>query len=138
MRSHLMIFAALILAILACAAFNNFEEQLPSQAFFLGTVFGAITPSVLAVAAFEVISRWRRRIDVPSCVAAYLVCTTGLVAYAFYALNGKADSLHSAAHMHVIMFPMLHGALAIVALSLAGLLTAGHWAFRTYVSPKVA
>ena len=138
MRSHLTIFAVFILAILGCAAFNSYEEELSSHAFFLGTVFGAIAPSVLAVAAFAIICHWRRRIDVSFCVAAYLVGSTGLLAYVFYALNGKADSLHSAAHVHVIAFPMLYGALTLGVLSLAGLLTASRWAFRTYVSPKAA
>jgi len=41
------------------------------------------------------------------------------IAYAYYASNGKADSLHSAAHMHVIVFPMLHACFTFVLLIIA-------------------
>jgi len=116
MKIHLVILLVINIATLVFAWVNNIEEELPDTVFFLETVAGAITPGIIAAAIFLVVSRFRRRIDYIFGFVAYVISLFGMIVYAIYASNGKADSLNTAAHMHVIMFPMLLGFVTLVAL----------------------
>jgi uncharacterized BrkB/YihY/UPF0761 family membrane protein len=116
MRIHLVILFAMNVATLVFAWVNNTEEELPDTAFFLETIAGAIASGIIAVAVFWAVSRFRKRIDYIFGFVAYMISLLGMIAYAIYASNGKADSLYYAAHMHVIVFPMLLGFVTLVAL----------------------
>lgn len=95
------------------ATINAIEESLPTHLFTLKVVLAAgisQLPGIILAAA-----HWHRpsRLMAAFLRPAYIVATTGVLAYAAYALNGRADSFNSAAHMHVIMFPILHCIFAI-------------------------
>ncbi|MES2477404.1 MAG: hypothetical protein V4640_16575 [Verrucomicrobiota bacterium] len=113
MKAHFLILGIITLVILFCAAFNSYEEELPTAVFYMGTVVASIVPSILGMAAFFMVTRLHGISNWPLCVASYMISITGMLAYTFYAANGKADSLHSSGHMHVIMFPVVYGFLAV-------------------------
>jgi hypothetical protein len=78
-------------------------------------------------------------------VPAYFMALTGCAAYFGYAVNGKADSLNSAAHLHIVFFPMLHcffglllyGFFAILAMFIgSGADTAGQASSSVHISPE--
>ena len=123
MKAHLVILVIITLVTLFCAAFNSYEEELPTAALQLGTVAAAIAPSILGMAAFIIVPRLLKDPKWPLCLASYMISGAGMLAYAFYAGNGKADSIHSSGHMHVIMFPIVYGLLAIFALASAIILS---------------
>ncbi len=66
--------------------------------------------------------RWKTRSGASLCVlaGAYAIAITGLLVFTLYAFDGKADSLNSAAHMHVIMFPILHCVFAFLVYGVTG------------------
>ena len=120
---HITILLGLVVLTFICAAFNSFEEKLPSAGFYILTVFGAVATPLVTIWVVYLVrhkSTFTRKVFV---LVAYFVCTTSLLAYINYAFNGKADSLHSAAHMHVIIFPIFHCFVSIIVM-LIGLLTA--------------
>jgi len=120
---HLNILLGLAGLTFACAAFNSFEEQLPSAGFYISTIFGAVAAPLFAVWVVHLVRHKPIFTSGVFVSVAYIVCVTALLAYTHYAFNGKADSLHSAAHMHVIAFPIFHGFVSII-LMLTGLLIA--------------
>ena len=108
--NHIRILSVVFSLTFLCAAFNSWEEQLPNIVFYLGTVLGAIITSFFAILFIIVLrntsaSQFTRSVFI---VLAYIVCGTAMFAYFYYAINGKADSLHSAAHVHVVIFPFFH------------------------------
>ena len=120
---HIHILLGLAGLTFACAAFNSFEEQLPGLGFYTSTVFGAVAAPLFAVWVVYLLRHKPLFTQGVFVGVAYVVCVTALLSYTNYALNGKADSLHSAAHMHVIMFPIFHGLVTIIVM-LIGLLIA--------------
>ena len=106
-------------AILCFAAFNSYEEQLPTWSFYISTVIGAIIAPALAVTSLLIALKLSNRINIPLLIVAYLSLTFGFLVYFKYAFNGKADNMETAAHMHVIAFPFLHSALTIIAIIIA-------------------
>jgi hypothetical protein len=102
---------------------NNSEELLPTTMFFAQTILGALASGFGATLLFLIVSKIRRRTDYVFSTIAYCSSLFGMMAYAFYAYSGKADSMHSAAHMHVIVFPLLHGFLTIVAIIVGAILS---------------
>lgn len=123
MKTHIKILLVLNIFTLICSAYNSYEEELPSLLFYFGTVFGAIASGIISSTIFVLISKRTRRTNYPFCIVAYASTGLGTLAYLYYALNGKADSLHSAAHVHVFAFPMLQGFLTICGLAIAGLIS---------------
>ena len=123
MKIHLTALAIINSVTFALAWRNSTEEELPGFLFFIETVVGAIASGVIATIVFALVSRYQRKVNYVFGTTAYMTSIFGLVVYAIYATNGKADSLHSAAHMHVIAFPMLHGFLTIIALGVASVIS---------------
>jgi cytochrome bd-type quinol oxidase subunit 2 len=85
--------------------------------------------SLLAVLAPLITARWALKArdhepqPVLSRVCAFIVLGVGVAAYTYYASNGRANP-DTAAHMHVVTFPILY---LILALAVMGLSTAlGH------------
>ncbi len=108
----------------AFALINALDEELPSWTFTLLVIAIAGVSQLpgLLIAYW----RWKTRsvAAVPLLVGAYGIAVTGGMAYAAYALNGKADSLNSAAQMHVIAFPVLHCILAVLIYAACGAVSA--------------
>lgn len=61
----------------------------------------------------------------PLLVGSYVIAVTGWGVYAKYAFDGRADSINSAAHLHVVVFPVLHCVFALVVYVTCGLVSAG-------------
>ena len=58
----------------------------------------------------------------PMLIGAYLVAFTGVGVYAFAASQTEpSDSVNSAAHMHLILFPLMHCVLAVLLYLICGL-----------------
>lgn len=102
---------------------NAIDEDLPPRLFLIATS-GSVVSQVpgLGIAYW----RWKTGSIVPTVLlgVAYLVAVTGVLAYFNYATNGKADSLHSAAHLHIVLFPLTHCFLAVCAYAVLGLTAA--------------
>lgn len=106
-RGPLVCLAAALLVTLVFAAINAAEEELPSRFAIQVTLAAGISQLpglILAVAALFSSKSGLRWLLFP----AYFVAVTGLSMYTIYAFNGKVDAQDSAAHMHVIMFPIMH------------------------------
>ncbi len=123
LRTHIRILLVLNALTLLFAAYNSYEEQLPSLTIYLATVVAAVVAGSISSILFIAISKRDKKINLFFAIVAHLSTLTGTVIYLYYALNGKADSLHSAAHMHVIVFPISQGFLTVCGLALATLLS---------------
>ena len=123
MKKHIAILCVINIATFIFAWINSTEEELPTAIFFTQTVIGAIGSGVGATLVFLIVSKMRRSIDYVFCTIAYGSSFFGMMAYALYAYSGKADSLHSAAHMHVIFFPILHGVITVGAVVAGAILS---------------
>ncbi len=123
LQAHVRILFVLNGLTLLFAAYNSYEEKLPSLTFYFATVVAAVAAGSISSIIFIAISRRDKKINPFFAIVAYLSTLLGTVVYLYYALNGKADSLHSAAHMHVIVFPVSHGFLTVCGLALASLLS---------------
>lgn len=121
---HIVVLGFVFLLTLIFALVNSVGEQLPSLSFTLGVTVAATISQVPGILVGFLSSRATSRTITAFLFPAYLVAATGMLAYLNYAFNGKADSLDSAAHMHVIMFPILHCTIAVVAYLLTALLVA--------------
>jgi len=105
-----------MVAITFLMALYNWYDEGHFQLF--QTNFLAITGSSLAIIVSTKSSKKCPRLRVLYTIAAYFLVALGLLVYTVYALNGPADSLHSAAHMHIIIFPMIHITLTIFSLAI--------------------
>ena len=126
---HLRVLGLLCFATFILAAINGFEEELPIRFFALATCASVASQFPgLILALLQ-----RRRATVSQAillVGAYLVAITGTLAYAVYATNGKPDSLNSAAHMHVIAFPVFHFAMTTFVYLCTGFGAMAAWFFK--------
>jgi len=107
------ILSSIFLVTLVFAAVNAIEES-PQLNFVLLATVGAVASQIpgLILGWYRCRSSfWYARLML---IPAYCVAITGVLVYAIYAFNGRADSLNSAAHMHVIFFPVMHCILAAV------------------------
>ncbi|WP_440904823.1 hypothetical protein ACMZOO_00910 [Catenovulum sp. SX2] len=111
---HLKIQCIFMLITAALAAFNAYEEQLGGVSTIGTAVIYALIAGTFSVFAYFIVQRWLPKFSKPYCITAYTSVFFGCIGFLYYASNGKADSLESAAHMHVIVFPMLHTMLAIL------------------------
>ena len=110
-------FATLLLALV-----NSIGEQLPTLSFTIGVTFAAVISQLPGIVVGVLSSRRGSRLTTALLFPAYFIAATGLLAYFAYAFNGQADSLESASHMHVIVFPIFHSFVAVVAYLLAAVL----------------
>jgi hypothetical protein len=112
---HLILLAIAFAFTILFAAKNAVEEQLGSTSFVCKVVLAAVISQIpgmlIALTRTRTSGFWVRGLLVP----AYMIAVTGVCAYAVYAFNGKADSLNSAAHMHVIFFPVMHCVFGVLA-----------------------
>ena len=108
---------------LALGAFNAINEQNGMRLTVIGSL-GSVVSQIPGLMIAYVFYRRRSTSSRLFLFAAYFVALTGLAAYLNYATNGKADSLNSAAHMHIIMFPILHCFLAFIVYTATGLIAA--------------
>ena len=108
-----LILCVIIGLTLLFAAYNSWEEKLPTILFYLGTVIAAIIPSCFALFILYFVRNKIYLIKTIFQIIAYIISLFGLSIYIFYAFNGKSDSLHGAAHMHVIMFPLTYLVLSL-------------------------
>ncbi|WP_440906391.1 hypothetical protein ACMZOO_18630 (plasmid) [Catenovulum sp. SX2] len=111
---HLKIQCILILMTAVFAAFNGYEEQLGSVGNIGTAVIYALVAGSFSVVVHFIAHKLLPKYSKPYCVTAYASALFGFIGFVYYASNGKADSLESAAHMHVIVFPILHTMLAIL------------------------
>ncbi|TWT75797.1 hypothetical protein CA13_73700 [Planctomycetes bacterium CA13] len=107
----------------ALGTFNAIDEQNGLRLTVIGSL-GSVVSQLPGLMIAYVFYRRRSTALAPLLLASYFVALTGIAAYLNYATNGKSDSLNSAAHMHVVMFPMLHCFLAFAVYSAAGLIAA--------------
>ena len=128
MKANLYILAACVAGLFICAACNGWDEmgQPPlleifkqGGEYFVITVSAAIAVPLLAIAVM-VLMRGRTPLTrAITAIGAYIVCGTALLAYVWFAANGQADSINSAAHMHVIVFPIRHAVFSALVGALA-------------------
>jgi len=77
-----------------------------------------------------VIGMWRwkgsRNSVLPMLLASYIIALTGVAGFTAFALQTEpSDSMNSAAHMHIFMFPLLHFVFSLIIYFVAFLLTMG-------------
>ena len=116
---HIAVLAFIFLFTLILALINSIGEQLPSISFALVVTLASVISQLPGIIVGFFSTRRNARTTIVFLFPAYFIAATGMLAYLAYAFNGKADSLNSAAHMHVIMFPMLHCFIAVVSYILA-------------------
>ncbi len=118
----LIVLLGALLWTLACATLNTVEEGYPLLSF-VGS--GLILLAGLSQVPGILIAVWhwktRAGAAVPLLCGAWIIAFTGAAVYAKYASDGRADSLNSAAHLHVIAFPVFHGLFALLVYLLCGL-----------------
>lgn len=119
----LVILAILFLLTEVFALINAIEEAMPSEVFTL--FFTAIAGITQLPGLFIARSRWKTRTTatIPMEVGAYVIALTGCGVYAVYAFDGKADSLNTSGHLHVIAFPMAHGMLTVLVYIMCGVVS---------------
>jgi uncharacterized protein with PQ loop repeat len=122
MNTHTKILVSVILLTLCLASFNSYEEGVSGFVFFFVTVIGVVVGSVICLLAYAQANKSLGEKSTAYLIAAYASAIFGLLAYLHYATNGKSDSLDSAAHMHIIAFPILH-----IFLSVSGVFLAAVW-----------
>lgn len=101
------------------ATFNAWQEEHQGRGlvFLAGLSIVSQLPGLAVAQWFRLSSKSHVGVML---VAAYFVAATGLLVFGVYAFNGKADSMNSAAHMHVVAFPVFHIALALFVYCCAG------------------
>jgi hypothetical protein len=108
----------LITLTFALSVYNWYEGG-----YFIGfaiTNFGAIAAASLAASISYGVSRTQALPASPFKVVAIFSAALSLIAYTFYAFNGRAENSDtSAAQMHVVIAPILLFAVTIFALFLA-------------------
>ncbi|MGI9441658.1 MAG: hypothetical protein ACR2N1_04290 [Rubripirellula sp.] len=77
-----------------------------------------------------VIGMWRwkgsRNSVLPMLLASYIIALTGVAGFTVFALQTEpSDSMNSAAHMHIFLFPLLHFVFSLIIYVVAFLLTMG-------------
>lgn len=107
----LTILSLMFAATIVFAVANAMDENPEFNFVALATVAAVAsqTPGLVLGWFCRGSSSWYARLML---IPAYCVAITGVLAYTVYAFNGRADSTHSAAHMHVIVFPVMHCILA--------------------------
>ena len=102
--------------------FNWYEEG-HFQGFFF-SCFGAVFGAIISLVCFHLVSTKSQLPSLPFAISTLLVCVLSFIAYSYYAINGQAEnSSQSAAHMHVILVPLLLTAISISFTGLAFLLS---------------
>ncbi|WP_445357318.1 hypothetical protein ACJJIC_15035 [Microbulbifer sp. ANSA002] len=90
------------------SAYNWYEEGYFSFLGFCVANLGAVATPILATLILQGVSKFSGLPDLPFKFSAVLSVVLSLVAYAYYALNGRAEnSGTSAAQMHVIVVPIV-------------------------------
>ena len=106
----------LVIAVLGTflfAVFNWYEEG--HFIGFLWSTVGAILGLGISSGVYVLNASKRWLPSPPFAIAAILIALVSLLLYGIYALNGKAASLESAAHMHIVIAPIYLTALSIFA-----------------------
>jgi uncharacterized membrane protein YozB (DUF420 family) len=119
MNTHAKILVSVIFLTVCLASFNTYEEEISGLINFIGPVVGAVFGSVICLLAYAQANKSLGEKSMAYLIAAYVSAILGLLAYLHYATNGKSDSLNSAAHMHIIAFPVLHTFLSVSGVFLA-------------------
>jgi len=79
--------------------------------------FLAVLAPIISMAIAVLMRKVVRRPKVPE-IGAYIVGAVGLVAYTYYVANGQTDP-NTAAHMHVVLFPVLYVLFSLVVMALS-------------------
>lgn len=111
-----VIYSALVVTFFL-SLFNWYEEGHAQGAFFstVGSVFGGF----IATYIYIQVERKGRLNCIPFAISALISVFFALFAYTVYAFNGRSDSLESAGHMHIFMFPVFHTLVSLVFVFLA-------------------
>ena len=73
----------------------------------------------------------------PLLVAAYVIALTGLASFVIFVLQTEpSDSVNSAAHMHVILFPIVHSVFGAVIYTVALLITLAIYFYSRFLVLK--
>ena len=97
------------------ATINTIEEghSTAEGGFFLILIAGASQLPGLLFALWR--WKWKSVAAIPMLCGAFVIAVTGTAVFAIYAFNGgPADSIDSAAHVHVIFFPVIHSIFAMM------------------------
>lgn len=124
--TSLCILSGLLLLTFLFALKNSLEEGFPFYTKEMAMVVGLAGLSQLP-GILIALWRWKKepRATMPLLLVAYFVAFTGWLAYFNFAFNGQADSINSAAHMHVFAFPILHCVIAVVLYAIAAVIAVG-------------
>lgn len=82
--------------------------------------------------------RWKgsSNLLLPLLVAAYVIALTGLVPFVIFHQTEPSDSVNSAAHMHVILFPIVHSVFGAVIYTVALLITLAIYFYSRFLVLK--
>lgn len=89
--------------VLLCIA-NLYQEQMWGLLTYIIAPLFSVVGSVMHMLAYKKFNSFKWAY----LGSAYFLSLFSLIAYFVYSTGGKADSLETAGHMHVITFPILH------------------------------
>lgn len=132
---YLLLLAMLLTAMLA--AINSIQELHPLWPWGLWFAFLSVisqSPGLLVAIWY-----WKTR-SVASAillVAACLIAMSSITVYAIYVSRPEpADSINSAAHMHVIFFPVVHCFFALLIYTVSGIVIAAVYVSRALLKAR--
>lgn len=107
-----IILSSVLCLTLAFALVNAIEEELGALRFTaMVTLLAGISqlPGIAIATLRGSNGSWgKSSTSTALLTCAYVIAATGLAVYAVYAFDGKADSMNSAAHLHIFVFPIMH------------------------------
>lgn len=115
------ILLALAVATWSVALINSMVQDLPDWTFRIKVTFLACLSQVPGL-LLAYLGPKRHGVRHILLATAFFISVTALLAYGMYAASGPADSLNSASHMHVIVFPVTHCVVAVFLYGLAAFL----------------
>ena len=111
-------YLALVIVLTCVLSIFNWYEEGHFQGFFI-SCFGSVFGALVSLVCFHLVSTKSQLPSLPFAISTIIVCFLSLITYSYYAINGQAEnSSQSAAHMHVILVPLL---LAAISLCFTGL-----------------
>ena len=122
-----IVLTAMWLATGLFATINTVVEEYPLLEggwFLVALALASQTPGLfIGLWGWRSSSRRAKVSLLPLLIGAYVVAITGFLAYLGYAFDEKADSINSAAHMHVVAFPILHCIFAFLTYVVCGIIS---------------
>ena len=107
-----------IALMLVLSVVNAADENYGAGGILILSFFAVAAPTLAVVIASYAKNQVKKPLLLQ--IGAYVVLVLGVIAYGYYAANGKTDP-DTAAHMHVVLFPIIYTALCLIIMFVFGL-----------------